>query len=178
STEFFNAIKHVKTSERGEYEIQDAIEEAIENNKKVLGVNILPKMKNFKHKNVGAFHITYIKDLLNMNFRLLVNAGLEFEGEYPTSIEPVNSSGKILTGDSVLLGPKVYLGDNCELEDLVEISESILLGNNTIGKRVMIENSIIGPNVKILGAEEVQKFKNCLLLVKTDGKSFEKHDLS
>ncbi|MCP4761546.1 MAG: NTP transferase domain-containing protein, partial [archaeon] len=56
STEFFNAIKHVKTSERGEYEIQDAIVLAIKNNKKVLGVNILPKMKNFKFKNVGAYH--------------------------------------------------------------------------------------------------------------------------
>lgn len=86
---------------------------------------------------------------------------LNFEGEYPTMIEPVVSDGKVVLGDSVLLGPNVFIGKDCKIDNLVEISNSILMGNNIIGKSTIIENSIIGPNVII---EENQKLSNALII--------------
>jgi UDP-3-O-[3-hydroxymyristoyl] glucosamine N-acyltransferase len=97
---------------------------------------------------VGKYHITYLKDILLATFRYLGNEPFQFTGEFPTLIEPV--SAKMCTvGDSVLVGPSVYIGENCELEDYSEISRSILLGNNKIGKHVSLENVIVGMNVNV-----------------------------
>ena len=72
-----------------------------------------------------------------------------FEGEYPTTLEPVYSDGKVTLGDAVFLGPNVYIGKDCILGDFVEITNSILLGKNTVGKKAKIENSIIGDDVDV-----------------------------
>ncbi|MHA1727808.1 MAG: sugar phosphate nucleotidyltransferase [Promethearchaeota archaeon] len=162
SEEIMEYIREIKKSERQEIEIQDAIKNMITDGKKIVGLDIFPQFKGkFSLDNIGAYHITYIKDFLAMNFRFLEECNLKSEGEYPTSIEPVGSEGIVKTGGAVMLGPNVYIGKNSEIGDFTEISDSILLGNNKIGEKVIIENSIIGPDVEVLSG---QNLKNCLLL--------------
>ena len=79
-----------------------------------------------------------------------------FEGEYPTTLEPVYSDGKITLGDAVFLGPNVYIGKDCNLGDFVEITNSILLGNNKVGKKAKIENSIVGYDVDITAGQIIK----------------------
>ena len=61
----------------------------------------------------------------------------------------VYSDGKVTLGDAVFLGPNVYIGKDCILGDFVEITNSILLGKNTVGKKAKIENSIVGDDVDV-----------------------------
>jgi NDP-sugar pyrophosphorylase family protein len=162
SFQFLETLRSVRQSQRGEFEVQDAIQDYILKGRNVVGVDILPRFgKRFKLTNIGSFHVTFIKDFLSMNFRFLTSGGLTTKGEVFTSIEPVNSDGIVNVGDSVLLGPNVYIGKNCTIGDYSEISNSILMGNNIIGKRTIIENAIIGPDVYI---DDETKVEGALLL--------------
>lgn len=160
--DMFDYIKYINKSQRGEYEIQSAIQKMIDSGIKCLGIDILPKLqKKIIYEKIGAYHITYPKDLLQMTFRLIDQNTLKVEGGFPTTIEPAGSKDKVIVGDSVFLGPNVYIGQNCVLEDYVEISNSILFDNIEVGKSTIINNSIIGNNVKV---EKDQNINNVLIL--------------
>ena len=165
----FDYLKGVKTSERGEIEVQSALQKMITDNNLTVGYNIFPESnKKINLGNIGKYHLTYVKDFLAMSIRFIdKEGGLKFKGEYPASIEPVNSSGEVECGDSLLLGPNVFIGNNCKINNLVEISNSIILDNCTIGKATSIENSIIGPNVSI---QPKQKIENSLILTSKNNK--------
>lgn len=81
---------------------------------------------------------------------------LRFEGEFPTTLEPIYSKGIITMGDAVFLGPNTYIGKDCNLGDFAEITNSILLGNNTVGKKALILNSIVGYDVEILPGQIIK----------------------
>jgi len=80
---------------------------------------------------------------------------LDFEGEYPTTLEPVYFDGKIILGDAVFLGPNAYIGKDCVLGNFVEITNSMLLGKNTVGNKAKIENSIVGYGVDVSAGQVI-----------------------
>ncbi|MHA1338933.1 MAG: sugar phosphate nucleotidyltransferase [Promethearchaeota archaeon] len=147
--DLFDYLRKSEKSKRNEYELQDSIQRMISENKKGVGVNILPNLTDLPFSQIGKYHITYPKDVLLMNNRFLIQGNFKFKGEFPTIIEPVNSTSEVEVGDSVMLGPNVFLYENCKINSFSEITNSILLGNNTIGKNSEIKNSIIGTNVEI-----------------------------
>lgn len=154
----FDYIKQIGKSERGEYEVQTAIQKLIDSGRPCLGIDILPSLqKKLIYKKIGAYHITYPKDLLQMTFRLINQNDLKIDGGFPTTIEPAGSKDKVVVGDSVFIGPNVYIGKNCVLEDFVEISNSILFDNIEVGKSTTINNSIIGNNVKVEGEQKINE---------------------
>ncbi|MBD3353953.1 MAG: hypothetical protein GF364_20895, partial [Candidatus Lokiarchaeota archaeon] len=162
SKEVFSYLNKVKPSKRNELELQDAIQMMIDEQKTIIGVDILPEFKgNLPYDKVGDYHLTFVKDLLGMTFRFLKDMDLNFKGEYPTSIEPVGSDGLVEIGDSVLIGPNVFIGKKSVLNNLAEISNSILMGNNKIGKSVKIDGAIIAPDIEI---EAKQVIKDSLIL--------------
>lgn len=150
SSDIYDYIRKINKSERGELEIQDAIQSMIDKNKTVVGIDLYPDQEtSIRLEDIGKYHLTYIKDVLSMTFRFLENQTLKFDGEWPATMEPITAAGVVKSGDSLLLGPNVYLGEDCELDDLVEISNSILMGKNKIGKSTIIANSIIFSGVEI-----------------------------
>ncbi|MHA1897811.1 MAG: sugar phosphate nucleotidyltransferase, partial [Promethearchaeota archaeon] len=69
-TTLFDYMRKLQKSSRGEYELQDVIEEMILDNKAVYGLDIMGKDDEpINYKNIGKYHITYMKDFLLMNFR-------------------------------------------------------------------------------------------------------------
>jgi len=144
-----NVIKYlseVKVFERGEKEFQDAIKLAIFNGDNIRGLNII--QDNVTIGNIGEYHLTYLKDILKMNFRFLKGIKmLEYNGEYPTIIEPMCLNEGIKIGDKVLIGPNTIIGSECELGDYCKIVNSIIFDNVIIGKHTKLNNCIIEQKV-------------------------------
>jgi bifunctional UDP-N-acetylglucosamine pyrophosphorylase/glucosamine-1-phosphate N-acetyltransferase len=147
-------INEVKLSSRNELELPSAIKLMLDKGLSVIGTELCQKYKITK-ESAGMFHLTNIPDILKFSFRFLNEARFEYTGEYPTLIEPAAAKSCEI-GDSVLVGPNVYIDANCKIGDYSEISQSILLGNNTIGKNVTIENSIIGENIEISNGSTIK----------------------
>ncbi|MGV9172318.1 MAG: hypothetical protein ACOC4M_17580 [Promethearchaeia archaeon] len=68
----------------------------------------------------------------------------QFEGDFPTFIEPVYIGKKCKIGDDVMLGPNVYIGKNVTISDYVEISNTVIFDDATIGENLFLEHCIIG----------------------------------
>jgi len=145
----FDYIKIISKSIRGEFELQDAIQKMIDDNKIGYAVNILPNDESLQLNQIGKYHITYFKDIILMTSRFLIPGNYKFTNEFPAIIEPVNTIDVVETEESVLIGPNVFIHSNCKIGAFSEITNSILLGNNRIGKNVKIMDSIIGFNVEI-----------------------------
>ncbi|MBN2155887.1 MAG: NDP-sugar synthase [Candidatus Lokiarchaeota archaeon] len=147
SQKMLDYLPKVEKSTRNEWELPSAIKLMLLDKHCVRGVHLL-KDEKITLESVGRFHLTHISDIPKMTFRFLHGEDFEYEGEYPTLIEPV-AAKLCKIGDSVLVGPEVYIGEKCDIGDYSEISRSVLLGNNKIGKYVRIENAIIARNVEI-----------------------------
>ncbi len=84
---------------------------------------------------------------LMLRFFTKISSRLEnYVGDYPTFIEPVYLEDNVKIGDDVLLGPNVYIGANSVIQDYVEISNTIIFNNVTIGQNFKLENCIVAKN--------------------------------
>lgn len=109
-----------------------------------------PKIKDFVLERKSIIEKNEVK------IEFVSPSPLRFEGEFPTTLEPIYSNGIITMGDAVFLGPNVYIGKDCNLGDFAEITNSIMLGNNTVGKKALILNSIVGYDVEILPGQIIK----------------------
>ncbi|MHA2287255.1 MAG: hypothetical protein ACXABG_00585 [Promethearchaeota archaeon] len=87
-----------------------------------------------------------IKELMQKVFTKISSRLENYEGDYPTFIEPVYLEDNVKIGDDVLLGPNVYIGANSEIQDYVEISNTIIFSNVKIGQNFKLENCVVGKN--------------------------------
>jgi len=66
-------------------------------------------------------------------------------------IEELNFNKKIKFGHNVLIGENVQIGDNCLIGHNTIIEKNVIIGENcSIGSNVIIRNSILDDNIKIL----------------------------
>ncbi|TXT61126.1 MAG: putative UDP-3-O-(3-hydroxymyristoyl)glucosamine N-acyltransferase [Promethearchaeota archaeon] len=84
----------------------------------------------------------------------------DYQGDYPTFIEPVYLYPNISIGDTVLLGPNVFIDEDCKLGNFTELSNSILCKNVETQKLVKLNNCIVDKDI-VLPSEF--KAENCLV---------------
>ncbi|MBI4895024.1 MAG: NTP transferase domain-containing protein [Candidatus Aenigmarchaeota archaeon] len=138
----FEYIKKVKLSERGEFELNDAIE-------------MLSKKEKFKVFEVKKWTtITHPWELLEANKLILDQIGTQIGKnveirpgtyiEYPVAI-----------GDGSVLGPNCFIrrystiGKNCKIGNAVEIKNSIIMDHSYVSHLSYIGDSIIGKDCNI-----------------------------
>ncbi|HHV64067.1 MAG TPA: glucose-1-phosphate thymidylyltransferase [Peptococcaceae bacterium] len=156
----FPAIEQTPPSDRGEYEITDAIQKQLQ-----MGGKVTYELVRGWWKDTGK-----LEDMLEAN-RLILD---ELESEYTISDYPGSSiSGKVVIGENVVIkdsiiqgpvhidqdaeiinsciGPYTSLGkrvkvEKCELDNCI-----VLNGTKLIGINKRISKSLIGKNVSIIG---------------------------
>ncbi len=96
----------------------------------------------------------------------------DFDGDYPTIIEPVYIGNNVVVRDDVLLGPNVYIGDNCEIGEYTELSNTILMDNVKLGSIIKLDNCIVTQNSEINTSN--LSLKNCVIM----GKSTKKEEIN
>ncbi len=158
----FEAIKHLKPSWRGEYEITDAIQWLIDH-----GYNVHYEIIEGWWKDTGKPEdlleaLYFVLDNLKGDIRGYVAEtskiiGRVFIGEGSKVMDNVTIKGPVYIGKNSVIGPNTYIGSYTSIEDNVkieggEISSSIILSNCQISIKGMyrIIDSIIGQNSKLI----------------------------
>lgn len=154
----FDAINNVELSERGEYEITDAIVHLIET-----GETVTPVPYNGVWLDVGRPW-----ELLNANERILtslessidgtIEDGATLKGEIAVEKGARIRNGAYLEGPIIVksgadIGPNAYvrgstiISENVRIGNAVEIKNSILMKNAAVPHRSYVGDSILGENV-------------------------------
>ncbi|HMK47408.1 MAG TPA: bifunctional sugar-1-phosphate nucleotidylyltransferase/acetyltransferase [Methanocella sp.] len=143
SPKIFDFLEYMDISERGEYEITDAIRKMIENNYSVQAV----------HTNALWMDAVYLWNLIDLNAATLArqkpeNHGLVDEGAHIVGPVSIGENTVVRSG-SYIVGP-VSIGDNCDIGPNAVILPSTSIGSNsTVEAFVRISNSIIMSNVRV-----------------------------
>ncbi len=146
--EILYSMSQLEVSERGEKEFQDILKRAISNGMNIRGIRIVDPVITIK--NVGGFHLTNLKDILEMNKRFLsgVNTN-QLEDRSHKIFEPVRIGDHIIIGNDVIIGPYVNIGKFCQIGQYCELTNVILYDNVTIGKSSKLDWCIVDKNVII-----------------------------
>jgi len=157
--EALTEMEKVKKSDRGEYEIPDAVQNLITRNRPVYACEL-----------TYWEHITYPHDLLEANERMLEEMEPEVLGTVEkgaTLIGKVNVGegtlvragsyivGPVTIGKDCTIGPNCFIrpataiGDGCHIGQAVEIKNSIVFDHTNINHLSYVGDSIIGSHVNI-----------------------------
>ncbi|MHA1794118.1 MAG: sugar phosphate nucleotidyltransferase [Promethearchaeota archaeon] len=147
SPELFSYLEKCPISPRGEKELQDAVQMALNDNKKIKGISIKreysPDWNEFK-KELASLNVTNTRDFFFTTMKKLEKAGIKKPLDVLcTMIEPVIIEENSVIADDCLIGPNVHVSKNVQIGALTEISDAIVLDNCKIGKRCYIKNAII-----------------------------------
>lgn len=180
--EIFKAINKTSISQRGEYEITDAIQYLIDSGREVRML-----------KTNSWIDLTYPWDLLRANELLMQKIENKIEGEVePRATIKGNISvgknsilrdgayiiGPAIIGENSEIGPNCYvrpntvIGDEVKIGHAVEVKNSIIMKGTHIGHLSYVGDSIIGENVN-LGAGTIianLRFDEKNIKVSIDGK--------
>ncbi|MBI2142610.1 NTP transferase domain-containing protein [Candidatus Woesearchaeota archaeon] len=162
--EIFSAIKKLKRSERGEYELVDAVNALAANQKVAIVV-----ARNWQP-------ITHPWSLLDANEKILRNMGdasVKGEVEKGATVKGAVSIGKgtvvkagayiegpVIIGENCTIGPNCYIrastaiGNNCYVGNATEIKNSIMMKGSHAGHLSYVGDSVLGENVN-LGASTI-----------------------
>jgi bifunctional UDP-N-acetylglucosamine pyrophosphorylase/glucosamine-1-phosphate N-acetyltransferase len=142
TSEIFQAIRTIAESERGEYELTDALQKLIDG-----GAHVKTLMVE------DWWDVGYPWHLLEANERILRDIKSEIKGEIENGVVVkgdiiVDTGSKILAG-SYLQGP-IIIGKNCCIGPNSYIRPSTSIGDNCrVGAAVEIKNSIVMNDTKI-----------------------------
>jgi len=143
SREIFDFLKDLEISERGEYEITDAIKRMIAAGHTVKAI----------HSRATWRDALYPWDLLDLNAVTMKRQkqelkGVVEDGAYVTGPVRLGESSVVRSG-SYITGP-ACIGDNCDIGPNAVILPNTSIGNNcTVEAFTMISNSIVMNDVKI-----------------------------
>jgi glucose-1-phosphate thymidylyltransferase len=156
----FNFLEAMEISERGEYEITDALRTMLKEGYAIKSI----------HSNATWLDALYLWNLLDMNVATLARMKSDVRGKVEDGahvIGPValgeNSVimsgsyvvGPVAIGDNCDIGPNsvilpsTSIGSNCTLEPFTRISNSILMNNVKVSSFGYAANSVIGEGVAI-----------------------------
>lgn len=142
TSSIFKAVKSIQSSWRNEFEITDAIQYLVENNKKIS-----------IHKTNGWWKDTgKPKDLIEANQLILESIETKIEVETDPTCNLIGNiiinENTIIYPNSKLRGP-IIIGKNCKIGPNVYIGPYTSIGDNTIIESGEIESSIVMENVYI-----------------------------
>ena len=134
----FAVIEKLAQTERGEYEITDALSE-------LMPLNC--------YELTGWAHLTYPWDILEANRFVLDNWGQQIGS---ADIRPgAYIEQPVAIGDGAIIGPNCYIrayssiGPGCKIGNAVEIKNSIIMPNTFVSHLSYVGDSIIGRNCNI-----------------------------
>ncbi|EKE06583.1 MAG: glucose-1-phosphate thymidylyltransferase (graD-2), partial [uncultured bacterium] len=159
---FFETFEKIEKSDRGEYEISSIHSHFLKNNK-----NVGYKEITGWWKDTGK-----IEDMLIANRLLLeempesdfpnhgtLESGVKISGKVHIGLgsrvdSKVVLNGPVIIGENCVLenceiGPNTTIGTGCEIRQAV-IKDSIVLDNTFVDAPLVIKESLIGKNVKII----------------------------
>lgn len=156
----FNFLESMEISERGEYEITDALRTMLKEDYTIKSV----------HTNATWLDALYLWNLLDMNVATLARRKADIRGKVEEGVHVIgpialgeNSVimsgsyvvGPVAIGDNCDIGPNsvilpsTSIGSNCTIEPFTRISNSILMNNVKVSSFGHIANSVIGEGVSI-----------------------------
>jgi len=131
-------LPRVEASPRGEYEIQDAIQELIDAGGRVVGLRAAERLQ-----------VSTPEDLLALTRRLL-SARSEPTHVETTSVghgtelmEPLRIDHGVAMGDGCAVGPEVFLESGCRIGNRVAIRRSIVLRSGRVDDGQTIEDQVV-----------------------------------
>ncbi|MHA2281140.1 MAG: sugar phosphate nucleotidyltransferase [Promethearchaeota archaeon] len=146
--EILSSMNQMEVSERGEKEFQDVLKKSLSIGMIIRGIRIIDPEITFG--NVGNFHLTNLKDIINMNSRFLSEAkDNQIKGKSHNILEPVIKKSNAIIGNNVLIGPFVIIGKYCKIGDFCQLSNVILYDNAIVGKSSKLDWCIVDENVKL-----------------------------
>jgi UDP-N-acetylglucosamine diphosphorylase/glucosamine-1-phosphate N-acetyltransferase len=139
----FNFLESMEISERGEYEITDALRTMLNEGYTIKSV----------HSNATWLDALYLWNLLDMNVATLARMKADIRGrveEGARIIGPVTvGENSVIMAGSYIVGP-VAIGDNCDIGPNSVILPSTSIGSNcTLEPFTRISSSILMNNVKV-----------------------------
>jgi UDP-N-acetylglucosamine diphosphorylase/glucosamine-1-phosphate N-acetyltransferase len=159
--EIFQEIKGLKKSERGEYELN----EAVNNYAKTHPVKCVDAEK-------GWLSVGYPWDILNANERLLdemepsiqgtVEKGAVLKGKVSVGKNTLIKSGAymegpVLIGENCTIGPNCFIrgrtsiGNNCKVGNAVEIKNCVIANNVNVCHLSYLGDSVLGSDINVGG---------------------------
>ena len=146
--EIVASMNQLEVSERGEKEFQDVLKSAISNGMNIQGVLIVEPLITIN--NVGAFHLTNIKDILEMSKRFFSGVSInQIEDKSHKIIEPVRIESNVIIENDVLIGPYATIGKFCKIGKYSDLKNVILYDNVILGKSSKLNLCIIDENVEL-----------------------------
>ncbi|MHA1699543.1 MAG: sugar phosphate nucleotidyltransferase, partial [Promethearchaeota archaeon] len=156
----FEYLDACPISPRGEREFQDAIQMAINDGKRIIGVSMKKEFSSNKrefYRELSTLHVTNIKDYFMANMNILSGLGIDKPADILcTMIEPVQVGKNCSIDDDCLLGPKVIIQDNVKVSALTEISNAIVQKDCKIGRNSYISHAIIMQGRVVDDGTEIQ----------------------
>ncbi len=172
SPRIFEYLERINKSERGEYELTDAIIAMAEDTSRVIVSNI-----------DDWISVTMLWDLFEAN-KKKIDELVEKNGKNViigknVEIKPgVHIEGNVVIGDGAIIGPNCYIrgdtsiGKNCRIGNAVEIKNSIIMDNSKVPHLSYIGDSVIGETCNLGGgtcsANLRHDRENVKVLVKND----------
>ncbi len=146
--EILSSMNQLEVSERGEKEFQDVLKKSLSIGMKIRGIRIVSPEVTIE--NVGAFHLTNLRDIINMNKRFLTDVRKgQNKGKLHNIVEPVRIKTNAIIGNDALIGPFAIIGKNSEIRDFCELSNVIVYDDVIIGKSSRLNWCIVDENVKL-----------------------------
>ncbi len=158
-TSIFTIIKNLTKSERGEYELTDAINEFAKKKslKVVKAKQWLPNGYSWDLLDSNEF---LLKNIKKNTIRGKVEKGATINGAVEIGKGTIVKAGTYIEGPVVIgenssIGPNSYIrpytsiGNNCKVGQAVEIKNTIIMDNSKVPHLSYVGDSIIGENVNI-----------------------------
>lgn len=151
SPKIFEYLERIGKSERGEYELTDAIKLMADETNKVFVSKIQ------KWHGVSALWDLFEANKMKIEERLR-RIGKEYHVVFGQNIEMkpgVHIEGNVIIGDNSVIGPNCYIrgdtsiGRNCRIGNGVEIKNSIIMDNSNVPHLSYIGDSVIGEHCNI-----------------------------
>ena len=131
-------LKDIQPSPRGEYELQDAMQNLIEKDGNVMGL-LLPK----------RIDLTHPEDLLRLNIYYLTKGDsrskMNHNGIQKSSkfIDPVVIDESVSIGENCSIGPNVFIENGAIIGDNVKMDNCVILRESHIQAGFQISNQVI-----------------------------------
>jgi NDP-sugar pyrophosphorylase family protein len=138
SPRLLDLLPLIKPSNRGEYELQDAIQGLIDGGRTVIGVHAHER-----------FQVSSPGDLLNLTRQLLSDGSEPKQidpaavGRRTTLVEPLRVEQGVVLGDGCEVGPEVFLESGCQIGDGAVVRRSIVLRGGRVARGQTVEGKVV-----------------------------------
>jgi dTDP-glucose pyrophosphorylase len=138
SNKFLNYLTGIQPSQRGEYELQDAIQGFIEREDSVWAFPLK-----------GRMDLTNPEDLLSINCHFLRNipdtniTNLQNVGSNTVIRNPVFFGEDVKIGSNCLIGPYVFMEKGCQIGNDVQLQNCVVLRDRSLPDESVVKDRVI-----------------------------------